>query len=175
MPTVPSFEELLASTEHSAIHLEMRDGYMESDPSFVAWQQGSRDLPEDNDPEMRPWLKWVRKATDRGVVIRRARVFSVPESDYLRFEHHVSDANVRAGEQIKWLPRRHATDIAFPGNDFWVFDNRTVLVLHFDGNGEPAPGEWLEMTEDPTVLKLCTSAFEAVWDRATPHSEYQPT
>ncbi|MFF8598976.1 DUF6879 family protein [Streptomyces sp. NPDC015232] len=171
---VPSFEDLLASTEHSAVHLEMRDGYMQSDPSFVAWKRGLRNQPEDNDPALRPWLRWVRQATDRGVRIRRARVFSVPESDYLRFEHHVSDANVEAGEEIRWLPRRRATDIAFPGNDFWVFDDKTVLVLHFDGNGEAAPGEWLELTEDPTVLKLCTSAFEAVWHRATPHAEYRP-
>ncbi|MEV7275506.1 DUF6879 family protein [Streptomyces sp. NPDC093111] len=175
MTTVPSFEELLAAAEHSAIHLEMRDGYMESDPSFIAWQQGLRDLPEDNDPGIRHWLRWVREATGRGVSIRRARVFSVPESDYIRFEHHVSDANVTAGEDIRWLPRRQATDIAFPGNDFWVFDNETVLVLHFDGNGESTPEGWMELTQDPVVHKLCTGAFEAVWDRATPHAEYRPT
>lgn len=74
---------------------------------------------------------------------------------------------MEAGEQIRWPPRRRATDIAFPGNDFWVFDNQTVLVLHFTGDGETAP-DWMELTTDPTVLKLCASAFEAVWERAVP-------
>ncbi|MER5972135.1 DUF6879 family protein [Streptomyces sp. NPDC002055] len=175
MSTVPSFEELLGSARRTAVHLELRDWYMKSDPSYIAWQAGVRDAPEDNDPEQRPWLKWVQDATGRGVAIRRARVFSVPESDYIRFEHHVSDANVKAGEQIAWLPRRQATDIALPGNDFWVFDGRLALVLHFDGDGDLAPDGGLEMTTDPAVLQLCTTAFEEVWKRAVPHADYQPS
>lgn len=172
MTTPPTFEELLASAGHSAVHLEMRDGYMKSDPAYIAWQNGVRNADQDNDPEFRDWLTWVREATDRGVVIRRARVFSIPESDYIKFEHHVSDANVKAGEQIRWLPRRQATDIAFPGNDFWVFDNELVLVLHFTGDGE-SPEDWMELTTDPTILNLCEGSFEAVWQRAIPHEEYR--
>ncbi|MBW5481046.1 DUF6879 family protein [Streptomyces bambusae] len=172
---VPSFEELLAATEHSAVHLEMRDGYMESDPSFIEWQKGRRDLPEDNDPALRPWLRWVREATARGASVRRARVFSVPESDYLKFEHHVSDANVLAGEEIRWLPRRRAADIPLPANDYWVFDGKLALILHFAGNGELAPEDPIELSEDPAILKLCLDAFEAVWERATPHAEYHPS
>ncbi|WP_308401962.1 DUF6879 family protein [Streptomyces sp. RKAG293] len=145
---------------------------MTSDPAYIAWQSGVRNADQDNDPEFRDWLTWVREATDRGVVNRRARVFSVPESDYIKFEHHVSDANVKAGEQIRWLPRRQATDIAFPGNDFWVFDNELVLVLHFTGDGE-SPEDWMELTTDPTILNLCESSFEAVWERAIPHEEYR--
>ncbi|MGP3923593.1 DUF6879 family protein [Streptomyces sp. 8N616] len=175
MTKVPSFEELLGSARRSAVHLEMRDWYMKSDPSYIAWKAGARNTPEDNDPEQRPCLKWVREATDRGVVIRRARVFSVPESDYIKFEHHVSDANVEAGEQIVWLPRRQVTDIAFPGNDFWVFDEELVLVLHFDSEGEMPPDGGLELTTEPAVLNLCTSAFEEVWKRAIPHGEYRPS
>ncbi|MET7914752.1 DUF6879 family protein [Streptomyces avermitilis] len=174
MMQVPTFEELLAKARHSAVHLEMRDGYMTSDPAYIDWKAGVRNAPVDSDPEFRDWLDWVRAATRRGVTIRRARVFSVPESDYIKFEHHVSDANVEAGEEIRWLPRRRATDIAFPGNDFWVFDNELVLVLHFTGDGE-SPEDWLELTTDPKVLALCTSAFEAVWERAIPHEAYQPT
>lgn len=174
MARVPTFEELLASARHSAVHLEMRDGYMPSDPAFAAWKNGTLTDPVGDDVEFQQWLGWVSDATRRGVAIRRARVFSVPESDYLRFEHYVSEANVKAGEEIRWLPRRQATDIAFPGNDFWVFDNELVLVLHFAGDGEPAP-DWMELTRDERILSLCTSAFEAVWERAIPHAQYRPT
>ncbi|MER6994541.1 DUF6879 family protein [Streptomyces sp. NPDC000410] len=172
MTQAPRFEELLASAHHSAIHLEMRDGYMESDESYMAWKEGRRGAALWGGPEAGGWLKWVRDATERGVAIRRARVFSVPESDYIKFEHHVSDMNVEAGEQIRWLPRRRATDIAFPGNDFWVFDDELVLVLHFAGDGEIAE-VWWELTKDPKIRELCTSAFEAVWERAVPHEEYK--
>lgn len=172
MASVPTFEQLLGSAHRSAVHLEMRDGYM-AEPALDAWRAGSREDLLANDPEFQLWLKWVREATERGVTVRRARVFSVPESDYIRWEHFISDANVTAGEQIRWLPRQRATDIAFPGNDFWVFDDETVLVLHHTGDGEPAP-EYLELTTDPKILQLCSSAFEAVWGRAIPHADYKP-
>ncbi|MGW6456394.1 DUF6879 family protein [Streptomyces sp. NPDC055078] len=172
MTQAPTFDDLLTSARRSAIHLEMRDSYMESDPDYVSWKEGHRPQDLTSDPGFRKWLKLVSDATDRGVSIRRARVFSVPESDYIKFEHFYSDANVDAGEQIRWLPRRRATDIAFPGNDFWVFDNDLVLVLHFAGDGE-SPEDWMELTRDTKVRDLCTSAFEAVWERAIPHGEYK--
>jgi hypothetical protein len=54
----------------------------------------------------------------RGVIVRRARVVSEPVSEYIRWEHYVTHANVTAGEDVRWLPRRRATDIPLPGNDF---------------------------------------------------------
>ncbi|MFI1184286.1 DUF6879 family protein [Streptomyces sp. NPDC020799] len=148
----------------------MRDGYMPSDPAFAAWKDGKLSDPVGGDPDFQQWLDWVSEASRRGVEFRRARVISVPESDYIRFEHFSSQANVEAGENIRWLPRRQASDIALPGNDFWVFDNELVLVLHFTGDGELADRE---LTRDKQVLHLCLSAFEAVWERAVPHEDYR--
>ncbi|WP_340564177.1 DUF6879 family protein [Streptomyces sp. GSL17-111] len=150
----------------------MRDGYMRSDPRFAAWQQGVRNAPEDNDPELRPWLALVAELVGRGVAVRRARVVSEPVSDYIEFEHHTTDANVTAGEQVRWLPRRRASDLALPGNDFWVLDHRVVVFHHFDGDGELAP-EDEEVIEDWDIVRMCTSAFGDVWKRATPHDEYR--
>ena len=42
---------------------------------------------------------------------------------------------------------------------------------HFDGDGEATPHELLD---DPAIVKLCVSSFEAVWERAVPHAEYRP-
>ncbi|MFD8789324.1 DUF6879 family protein [Streptomyces vinaceus] len=169
----PRFKDLLASARVSAVHLEMRDSYM-PDPAFDAWKAGSREDHLVGDEDFQMWLGWVRDATNRGVRVRRARVFSTPESDYIRWEHFISDANVKAGEEIRWLSRRKAMDIAFPGNDFWVFDNEKVLVLNFSGDGE-IQADWRELTTDQRILELCTSSFEAVWERATPHSDYVPS
>src|SRR5213078_2293926 len=97
----------------------------------------------------------------RGVEVRRARIVSEPVSEYIRFEHYLTPfVNVRAGEQVRWLPRRRATDLALPGNDFWLLDGRIVLVNHFTGEGESADHDVLE---DPALAKLCATAFEAVW------------
>ncbi|WP_443062947.1 DUF6879 family protein [Streptomyces sp. NBC_00440] len=68
---------------------------------------------------------------------------------------------------MRWLSRRKATDIALPGNDFWLFDSRVVLVNHLDGEGGNVE---LELSEAPDLAKPCEAAFEAVWQRATPHA-----
>ncbi|GAA4677425.1 hypothetical protein GCM10023324_33930 [Streptomyces youssoufiensis] len=169
----PVFEKLFRACRRSAVHLEMRDAYMPSDPMFIAWQK-DRSIDHAADPEWQPWLDFVSEVVGRGVEVRRARIVSEPVSEYIRFEHAVTDMNVRAGEQVRWLARRRATDLALPGNDFWLFDEETLLVNHFDGDGEWQSEGGTEVVTDPAVIKLCATAFGAVWDRATPHEDYRP-
>ena len=105
--------------------------------------------------------------------MRRARIASEPLADFIRFEFELTAPhNIAAGEKVRWLPRRQASDIALPGNDFWVFDDRLVRFGHFAGDGRFLDDE---TTADPDVVKLCASAFEAVWERAIPHEQYQPS
>src|SRR5262245_37317711 len=115
----------------------MRDAYMTSDPWFQAWQAG--DHEEFERRKERSWLDLVREVTARGVQVRRTRIISEPASEYIRFEHATTDSNVTAGEQVRWLPRRRASDLALPGNDCWIVDGTTVLINHFTGDGEVAP------------------------------------
>ncbi|MEV6209815.1 DUF6879 family protein [Kitasatospora sp. NPDC051914] len=162
-------DELLRNTQRSAMHLEMRDGYMQDDPAFAAWKAGHRLDPNDRQSWWRPWLDVIAEATSRGVEVRRARIVSEPVSEYIRYEYDVTFPNVAAGEQVRWLPRRNASNIALPGNDFWLFDGKILRWGHFSGDGDSLGGE---LTEDPAAVKLCAEAFEAVWDRAIPHSQY---
>ncbi len=59
-------------------------------------------------------------ARRRGVIIRRTRIVSEPVSEYIRWEHEITSANAEAGEDVRWLPPRRASDLLLPGNDFWV-------------------------------------------------------
>ncbi|KPI30528.1 hypothetical protein OK074_6686 [Actinobacteria bacterium OK074] len=168
MPGPPTFKELFRDCRRTAIHLEARDAYMKSDAAFIDWKAGKSINPAER------WGAWhsiVSEAVSRGVEVRRARIVSMPVSEYIRFEYDVTEGlNIAAGEDVRWLARRNATDIALPGNDFWLFDSRLVLVNHFDGEGENMEAE---LTDAPEVAKLCESAFEAVWKRGTPHVEFQ--
>jgi hypothetical protein len=173
MPSsVPTFDELMAGCRRSAVHLEMRDHYGVSDEAgdFEAWRRtGERDV----DPGSAYWSEWIgliTPALERGVALRRARIVSEPVSEYIRYEHGGTVVNVQAGEQVRWLPRRRASDIALPGNDFWLFDEQWVHWNHFAGDGSWR-GE--EITDDTVAAKLCTEAFEAVWARAIPHDQYE--
>ena len=71
MAASPAFDQLLNAAQHSAIHLEMRDGYMRSDPAFQDWAAGRRFDPAERWPG---WLDLVRPAVARGVEVRRVRI-----------------------------------------------------------------------------------------------------
>ncbi|MFC1439072.1 DUF6879 family protein [Streptacidiphilus sp. N1-10] len=169
---IPPFAELLAATTSTALHLEMRDHYQvdEEADDFARWRQtGQRDA----DPASPYWASWVAKvrdATARGVAVRRARIISIPASAYIRYEHAATDVNTLAGEQVRWLLRTEASDLCLPGNDFWVFDDRAVRFHYFAGDGTWTYDELREETE---VVKMCRASFEAVWERATPHEDFQ--
>jgi hypothetical protein len=169
---VPSFDELLDSAQRAAVHLEMRDAYGvagEAD-DFARWKStGERDI-NPGSSYWSPWVALVRRTVARGVAVRRARIVSEPVSDYIRYEHAGTVVNLAAGEQVRWLPRRRASNIALPGNDFWLIDDRLIRWNHFTGAGASGGGE---ISEDPAAAKLCAAAFENVWGRAIPHKDYE--
>ncbi|MEU3652822.1 DUF6879 family protein [Streptomyces sp. NPDC032161] len=170
--SVPSFAELLDGARESAVHLEMRDVYgVASEAGTVArWRETGEVDTDPDSPYWTPWTSLIRRTVARGVVVRRARIVSEPVSEYIRYEHAGTVVNVAAGEEVRWLPRRQASDIALPGNDFWLIDSRLIRWNHFTGGGASAPGE---ISTAPDAARLCAAAFEAVWSRAVPHSDFK--
>ncbi|WP_250301994.1 DUF6879 family protein [Streptomyces sp. A 4/2] len=168
-PSAPTFDDLLAGAQRSAVHLELRDSYY-SNPRYEAWQKGHRVDWADRGQWWRPFHQQIADAVARGVQVRRARVVSEPVTDYIRWEHYVTHANTAAGEQVRWLPRRYASDLLLPGNDFWVFDDTVVEIHHFAGDGSFLEDEILD---DPGLAELCAAGFERVWDRGIPHDQYE--
>jgi hypothetical protein len=172
-PTDNDWDELFATVQHSAYHLEMRDTYAvgEEADAFAAFLAGR---PFDQTQNAKVWGRWrelVRRNTARGMSFRRARIVSEPVTAYTRFLHATAtELNIEAGEQSRWLPRRLASSIALPGNDFWLFDDEKVLFNLFTGDGDWA-GQ--EITTDPRVVELCRAGFDAVWSAATPHEGYR--
>lgn len=160
---------LLRSAHRSAIHLETRDGYTPHDPDWTEWRSGRRFDPVDR---WRDWFDLMSQTTARGVQVRRARVVSEPISAYVRFEYDVTSAhNIGAGEQVRWLGRKDAIDLLIPAVDFWVIDEQIVVVNHFDGEGD-----WVgeERRDSESLARQLTTAFDAIWARATDHAAYHP-
>ncbi|MGG7568938.1 DUF6879 family protein [Streptomyces sirii] len=165
------FADLLAATRRSAVHLEMRDQYAVGDEAedyaaFLRTGVANADPSRSFWPD---WLPLVADAVSRGVVMRRARIVSEPVTDYIRYEYAITVLNLQAGEDVRWLSRRQAADLALPGADFWLLDGRLVQFNHFTGDGDWAAKE---RTDNPVVAGLCAAAFEAVWHRAVPHEKY---
>lgn len=105
MASETAFEGSFGAARRSAVHLEMRDGYMLEDPSSIAWKEHGGVVPDDAESR-------------------------------------------------------------------WLFDDERLLVNLCSGDGD-----WTgaEAVGDPAAVKLCASAFEAVWAAAVPHAEYRPS
>ncbi|MEV0498100.1 DUF6879 family protein [Streptomyces spectabilis] len=168
----PTIAELIDNCTRTAVHLEMRDQYgvtAEAD-DFRAWLETGNLDTDPTSEDWAPWVKLVTQAVTRGVAVRRARIVSEPASDYIRYEHASTTVNTYAGEEVRWLPRRPASTLCLPGNDFWLFDDRIVRWGYFSGDGALVGHE---ISEDPSAAKLCRNAFAAVWERAIPHDKYR--
>lgn len=168
--TEEEFEELLETGfDRQAVHLEMRDAYGTAVelPYMAKWAAGEPDDLE----WLQDWCATLRKHVKAGRSVRRARVVSEPLSEYQRWSHSIASPMVEAGEDIRWVPRRLVSSVALPGNDFYLFDDRLAVFLLYAGNGLAAG---MLSSADPTDLRLCRSAFEAVWQLSIPHREYAP-
>jgi hypothetical protein len=148
----------------------LNDVHLTSDPAYQAWLAGQAD-PHQSAQQYRAYTNEVVSAVGRGVRVRRSRIVSEPVSDCVRWEHWLTDpVNITAGEQVRWLPRRLASTLALPGNPYWVFDDRLVRFTIYGGDGEVQGSQY---SDDAGIVEACQSAFEAVWQLAVPHREYQ--
>lgn len=151
----------------SFVHLETRDSYgTETElPHLAAWLRG--------EPDDHAWLEWwlhmLREHRSAGRTCRRARVVSEPLSDYQRWITSHVGLFLDAGEEIRYVPRPRLTSTALPGSgDFYVFDDRLALFLHYAGNGTNTS---CEVTDDPTTVQACRRAFDSVWALSVPFRE----
>jgi Family of unknown function (DUF6879) len=164
-----AFDRLLTTFEREAIHLETRDAYGTAVelPHMAAWVAGE----SDNLAWLDGWCRTLQAHVAVGRSVRRARVVSEPLSDYQRWSYSIAHPMVAAGEDIRWVPRRFLSSVCLPGNDFYLFDDRLVVFLHYAGSGLATDRV---TSTDPADLALCRQAFEAVWKYAIPHHDYQP-
>lgn len=167
--TDKDFEQLLGEFKREAIHLETRDAYgtVVELPHMAKWAAGEPDDLE----WLQGWCSMLREHVRHGRSVRRARVVSEPLSDYQHWSHSIAHPMVEAGEDIRWVPRRLVSSVAFPGNDFYLFDGRLVLFLLYSGSGLAVDRV---TSTDPRDIQLCRSAFEAVWKLSIPHRDYKP-
>ena len=166
-------DSFFSSYRREALHLEMRDVYATDieHSRFHTWLRGEPLDPDAEAEWWRPWFELMAANRAEGKTLRRLRIVSEPVTDYIRFEWLDAFKLVEAGEEVRWLPRRRASTLLLPGNDYWLFDNETVNYTHFDGDGHVLAQE---ITTNAGIVQMCKTAFEAAWSLATPHHEFEP-
>ncbi|MDL4770708.1 DUF6879 family protein [Actinomadura xylanilytica] len=165
------FAALAAAAERSVIRFECRDAYDVTEAArFEEWRESGDIAVVDHDLE--EFGDIVREATRRGVRWRRVRIISRPMSEYMKWEHAVTHANIAVGEDIRWLWRDQAADLLVPAADCWVFDDR-VIRWNFQRGDDSNPRVY-SFNSDPRVARDIAGSFETAWNRATPHAEFKP-
>jgi len=164
-----AYDEFQAAIRRSrrAWHIEMSDTYNVEieDEAFGRFLAGAYDdylwLSE--------WRQFIAEVTAAGTRVQRARVVTVPHSDYTRWGLAVAQMLEEAGEQIRYLRRDQAGGIPFPKEDFWVFDEDRLILSVFSADGRQGG---FASSEDPDLLDQCREVRDLVWARATPYAKY---
>jgi hypothetical protein len=86
----------------------------------------------------------VRAATAEGRLFSRVRVVSVPPTDYIRFGLWVGRYTCEAGDDIRYLTRDQAGAAKLPAYDYWLFDSRLLLRMHFSDDDRFTHAEVIE-------------------------------
>ena len=164
--TDDQFDALFRDFQHSAWRWEAQPGYV-SDRQSPAYQLFLRGEEPVRDPR-RPWLLNIAAQVKVGKRIERVRVLDEPLTDGQRFLLTGAPYNIAAGEDIRHLDRAKAQELHLPEHDFWLFDARILLRMHFDD-----AARWLgaEIVEDDSEVLAACQVRDAAWHYAIPHTQ----
>jgi len=86
------------------------------------------------------WFKKLSSTKNRGLIIKRVRIVKLPLSDYLKYEIDFWQKSIKYGEQILFLKQNDyqkiITSIKFEPEDFWMFDDKKLIIFHYNISGE---------------------------------------
>lgn len=91
----------------------------------------------------------------------------MPLTDYSRFGLWASQFTVAAGEDIRYVARDQAGDL--PAHDYWMFDSRTVIKMHFDDQSVYLGGE---LVEDAAQIVEHNYWRDAAWHQAVRREDF---
>jgi hypothetical protein len=118
---------------------------------------------------MQSWFDMLREATAKGRRFTRVRVVTLPLTDYSRFGVWCAQFTNGAGEDIRYLPRDRAGAAELPNHDYWLFDSRKLVRMHFDDTDAFLGGE---VIEDPAEIVHHNYWRDAAWHHAIRRDDF---
>ena len=164
------FAGLFTSFDASAFRLETLPEYrVESEAAeFALFLQGKPLPPDSNEA----WCRVVSDATQAGKRMQRVHVVPRRLTPYLRFEIEWGYLySAEAGEEILLLVHDQPGQVfgAWPVHDFWVFDDRTYVRMHYDESGRFLFGERID---DPVAVAAYRRVQAGALERAVSLQRY---
>ncbi|XUL88403.1 DUF6879 family protein [Streptomyces galilaeus] len=135
------------SMEQEAWRLETLPAYgvpqeVEAIRRFLAGEPVTREATQ-------PWFDRVKAYVAGGRSVGRVHIVTQPLSDYLRFEFEHYRHNVEAGEDVRILDVTNRPNPLDGVQDFWMFDRRQVVLMHYEPDGTQISREMYEGEPEP--------------------------
>jgi hypothetical protein len=118
---------------------------------------------------MQSWLLMLREATAEGRRFARVRVVTLPLTDYSRFGVWCAQFTNGAGEDIRYVTRDKANAAGLPNHDYWLFDSRKLVRMHFDDHDAFLGGE---VIEDAEQIVMHNYWRDAAWHYAMRRDDF---
>lgn len=161
-----TFGDYFQTFDRTAWRLETREGYA-SDRAGERYARFLRGEPLG--AKSSGWDANIRAQTAQGKRIERVRLVDDPPTTEQRFLLASAAGNIAAGEDIRNLWRADADKLGLPAEDFWLFDSRRALLLHFDSGDEYLGAK---LIEDPAEIVRYCQIRDAAWHHAVRRGEF---
>jgi hypothetical protein len=152
--------------QHTAFRLETYPAYdvtSEQEEYECFLSSGRLSIPDDDS-----WLTRVRHFRATGRWIGRVHVLRRPLTDYLRYEFAVYRHTVAAGEDIGIVDLTTQPNPGLPSQDFWLFDDISVVRMDYDDQGAQLGRVLLEGIDPAPYIERQRIALA----HAQPYAEY---
>ncbi|MCX5398438.1 DUF6879 family protein [Streptomyces sp. NBC_00102] len=151
--------ELFDTFDREAFRLETLADYSGSGnvDAYQAFLSGMSQPDDYNES----WISELRNHTQRGRRIYRVHILSRPLTPYLRFELGWGyRKNATGGEEFFILDVTDKPNPLTGVDDFWLFDERTPVVMRYDGTGAVTERETLSLDRTQEFISLRDTALE---------------
>lgn len=157
---MPDLSDLFDSFHSRAVRLECLPVYSvpEEHEAFLAFMAGKHPSPQ----WISEWCDFVTTTTESGRVIERIRIVPEPPTDYYSFESTMGYPLTSAAGEIVSLVAQSSVPSGVHLFDFWLFDDSTAGILHYDNQGA-----FLEATVESGASDVLE--MRAVLDALRPH------
>jgi len=164
------FQALLSCFERSAWRLELQGWYDEPEEGELLAQWLADGDPRPTLAWFADWPAWIAEQAAAGRRFERVRVLTDPLTDYLRWQLDViTGPAIAAGEDIRVLPAEATAVLELGAADFYLLDDRQVVVLDFE-RGQVAGARLLD---SPAELATFRAIQASAWDHALRFEEYR--
>ncbi|GLZ34228.1 hypothetical protein Lesp02_64150 [Lentzea sp. NBRC 105346] len=165
---MPPSNGLFETYTRSAFRLETRQIYNmpNEQENFNKFLRGE---PYDDMKYSTDWRNLVSANIAAGKTMQRAKLVRRPYTDYTRWLLTIGvPRNTKAGEDYRIVDITDR-ELDLPDLDFWLFDESTVLLLHFNDDNTLRDREVLE---NPPDLAKYLAWRDYALEHSVPFSEY---